>query len=518
MSPSYHKALFITDAAINIAPDLTTKADIIQNAVDMLHALGNAAPKVAILSAVETVNPKIPGTLDAAALCKMADRGQITGAVLDGPLAFDNAISRAAAAIKKIVSPVAGDADILVAPDLEAGQHDRQAAQLPRRGRQRRHRPRRPRALILTSRADSVTSRLASVALARLLSAAARREARRMSDAAERRRRGECRLLLAEILAVRWRPLLPRRPGGRHRRPAGLPGEGCLRRRGRGPRPVLAGPEEPGRGADGCCCPGCAIGSTDGRWRGSGTAWSMAAPTHDRPERVTPALLEELERLSPLAPLHQPHNLAPIRAALEKAPGLPQVACFDTAFHRTMPEVVQAYAIPIALAEKGIRRYGFHGLSYEYIASALPKAAPAIAEGRVVVAHLGNGASLCGMQAGRSVATTMGFSALDGLPMGTRCGELDPAVVLHLLQPGGHDRRRGGGPALPPIRHARPVRHLLRLPRIAGEPASRARASPSRSSSIASRAASARSPRRSAAWMAWSSPPASARTRHRCGP
>jgi acetate kinase len=154
---------------------------------------------------------------------------------------------------------------------------------------------------------------------------------------------------------------------------------------------------------------------------------------YERPERVTPALLEELGRLSPLAPLHQPHNLAPIRTALEKAPGLPQVACFDTAFHHTMPAVVQAYAIPSALARKGIRRYGFHGLSYEYIASALPKAAPGIAEGRVVVAHLGNGASLCGLRAGRSIATTMGFSALDGLPMGTRCGELDPAVVLHLL-------------------------------------------------------------------------------------
>ncbi|WP_431272526.1 acetate/propionate family kinase [Dankookia sp. P2] len=155
--------------------------------------------------------------------------------------------------------------------------------------------------------------------------------------------------------------------------------------------------------------------------------------THERPERVTPALLEELGRLSPLAPLHQPHNLAPIRTALENAPGLPQVACFDTAFHHTMPPVVQAYAIPSRLAAKGIRRYGFHGLSYEYIASALPKAAPGIAEGRVVVAHLGNGASLCGLRAGRSIATTMGFSALDGLPMGTRCGELDPAVVLHLL-------------------------------------------------------------------------------------
>jgi acetate kinase len=159
-------------------------------------------------------------------------------------------------------------------------------------------------------------------------------------------------------------------------------------------------------------------------------------PRHDRPARVTAALLEELEALSPLAPLHQPHNLAPIRAALEQAPGLPQVACFDTAFHRTMPEVAQAYAIPFALAEKGVRRYGFHGLSYEYIASVLPAAAPEVADGRVVVAHLGNGASLCALRGGRSVATSMGFSALDGLPMGTRCGELDPAVVLHLLREG----------------------------------------------------------------------------------
>jgi phosphate acetyltransferase len=174
--PSYHKALFITDAAINIAPDLATKADIIQNAVDMLHALGNATPKVAILSAVETVNPKIPGTLDAAALCKMADRGQISGGLLEGPLAFDNAISRAAAAIKKITSPVAGDADILMAPNLEAGNMIAKqlgylagadsagivlGARVP---------------VILTSRADSVTSRLASIALARLLTASGRRD------------------------------------------------------------------------------------------------------------------------------------------------------------------------------------------------------------------------------------------------------------------------------------------------------------------------------------------------------
>lgn len=157
-------------------------------------------------------------------------------------------------------------------------------------------------------------------------------------------------------------------------------------------------------------------------------------PTHARPVRITPEVLAELEALVPLAPLHEPHNLEPIRAALAHDPELPQVACFDTAFHRTMPAVAQAYALPDPLFEEGVRRYGFHGLSYEYIASVLPARAPEIAQGRVVVAHLGNGASLCAMRAGMSVATTMGFSALDGVPMGTRCGELDPGVVLHLLQ------------------------------------------------------------------------------------
>ncbi|NGM20312.1 acetate/propionate family kinase [Roseomonas stagni] len=152
---------------------------------------------------------------------------------------------------------------------------------------------------------------------------------------------------------------------------------------------------------------------------------------HAKPERITPALLAELEALVPLAPLHEPHNLAPIRAIAVMEPTLPQVACFDTAFHRSMPAVNQAFAIPAALAEAGIRRYGFHGLSYEYIASALPAPLP---QGRVVVAHLGNGASACAMRAGVSVATTMGFTALDGLPMGTRSGAIDPGVVLHLMQ------------------------------------------------------------------------------------
>jgi acetate kinase len=160
---------------------------------------------------------------------------------------------------------------------------------------------------------------------------------------------------------------------------------------------------------------------------------------HSRPARVTLELLAELEALVPLAPLHEPHNLAPIKMALQLNPDLPQVACFDTAFHRTAPEVEQAFALPYSLYEEGIRRYGFHGLSYEYIASVLPQRAPEIANGRVVVAHLGNGCSACALKDGVSVATTMGFTALDGLPMGTRCGELDAGVVLHLIQQKGMD-------------------------------------------------------------------------------
>ena len=155
---------------------------------------------------------------------------------------------------------------------------------------------------------------------------------------------------------------------------------------------------------------------------------------HSKPARVTSELLEELQGLVPLAPLHEPHNLAPIRMAMTLNPDLPQVACFDTAFHRTASEVEQAFALPYALYEEGVRRYGFHGLSYEYIASVLPTQAPEIADGRVIVLHLGNGCSACALKARTSVATTMGFTALDGLPMGTRCGELDAGVVLHLIQ------------------------------------------------------------------------------------
>jgi acetate kinase len=151
------------------------------------------------------------------------------------------------------------------------------------------------------------------------------------------------------------------------------------------------------------------------------------------PVAVTPDVLRELEALVPLAPLHQPHNLAPIKSLAKLRPDLPQVACFDTGFHTTQPAVAQAYALPHALSESGIKRYGFHGLSYEYIASALPAYLGQGADGRVVVAHLGAGASMCALRDRQSVATTMGFTALDGLPMGTRTGQIDPGVILYLM-------------------------------------------------------------------------------------
>jgi acetate kinase len=162
---------------------------------------------------------------------------------------------------------------------------------------------------------------------------------------------------------------------------------------------------------------------------------------HSKPVLVDAATLAELETLVPLAPLHQPHNLAAIRAVAQRAPSMPQVACFDTAFHRAQPAVAQAFALPRRYAQEGVRRYGFHGLSYEYVASALPGIDPRAARGLTVVAHLGNGASMCAMREGRSVATTMSFTALDGLVMGTRCGSLDPGVILYLIERHGMDAR-----------------------------------------------------------------------------
>lgn len=157
------------------------------------------------------------------------------------------------------------------------------------------------------------------------------------------------------------------------------------------------------------------------------------------PVRVTPEVMARLEALTPFDPLHQPASLGPIRALGALRPDLPQVACFDTAFHHTMPETARRLALPRRYEEGGVRRYGFHGLSYDYIAGRLPDLSPRLAAGRTVVAHLGNGASLCALEAGRSVETTMGFSVLDGLVMGTRCGQIDPGVLLYMMRAEGLD-------------------------------------------------------------------------------
>jgi acetate kinase len=160
-----------------------------------------------------------------------------------------------------------------------------------------------------------------------------------------------------------------------------------------------------------------------------------------QPVRADGTVLQDLAQLVPLAPLHQPHNLTPIRLLLERRPELPQVACFDTAFHRAQPELAQMFALPKELHDAGVRRYGFHGLSYEYIASVLPQFDAKAASGRCIVLHLGNGASMCALSAGHSVASTMGFTAVDGLMMGTRCGALDPGVILYLMDQRGMDAR-----------------------------------------------------------------------------
>ncbi len=162
---------------------------------------------------------------------------------------------------------------------------------------------------------------------------------------------------------------------------------------------------------------------------------------YTHPVLVNDGVIQQLEQLIPLAPLHQPHNLAAIKALARTSPQCPQVACFDTAFHRIQPAIAQIFALPRRYSEEGVIRYGFHGLSYEYVASVLPQWDAGASSGLVVVAHLGNGASMCAMKAGRSVATTMSFTPLDGLPMGTRCGALDPGVLFYLMDHYDMDRQ-----------------------------------------------------------------------------
>ena len=220
----------------------------------------------------------------------------------------------------------------------------------------------------------------------------------------------------------------------------------------------------------------------------------------------------------PLAPLHQPHNLAPIEAIAAAAPHIPQVACFDTAFHRSQPHVAQAFALPRELSDAGVRRYGFHGLSYEYIVSRLRETAPELARSRLIIAHLGNGASLCAVQDGKSVASTMGFTAVDGLMMGTRTGSLDPGVLLYLMQERGMDASgdRGSCSTAGPGCWAFPDSRRTCAPCASRRRPRRPKRSPC--SSTASCARPARWRPRWAASMPSCSPAASARTTPRRAP
>ena len=437
--PTYAETLFITDAAINIFPDLDAKRDIVQNAIDLWTETGLGTPRVAILSAVETVTSKIPSTVEAAALCKMADRGQITGGILDGPLAFDNAIDPEAVKIKGIKSEVAGRAQILVVPDLEAGNmlaknliflaHADAAgivlgARVP---------------VILTSRADSDPRPHGLLRGRRAL-------CRCPTPQSDRHRRVNAMDVVLVINAgsssLKFQVF-------------GIDGQDrtldCLvkgQMDGVGTRPRLRA-----EGADKTTLIDrtfapekvpdlpAAIQET-GDWLRSSQNVNLVAvghrvvhggPDFSRPVRVTKDVVAQLERYVSLAPLHQPNNLAPIRTLLARRPELPQVACFDTAFHRGHGALADYYALPERFYKEGVRRYGFHGLSYEYIAQRLPEVAPDIAKGRVIVAHLGSGASMCALANGRSVESTLGFTALDGLAMGTRPGQLDPGVVLYLI-------------------------------------------------------------------------------------
>ena len=372
--PGHPETLFITDAAINIFPTLDDKRDIIQNAIDLWTGIGIGTPQVAILSAVETVTTKIPSTIEAAALCKMAERGQITGGLLDGPLAFDNAIDPEAARIKGIAGPVAGHGQILVVPDLEAGNmlaknltflaHADAAgivlgARVP---------------IVLTSRADSVRTRLASCAVAALYANA--RRAKPPVPAADgddpRRQR---RLVEPEVPALRRRTAaLERRVRGQidgigvHPRLRATDAAGATlvdRELRAGRLPDLPAAIEATRAW---------FATLDGvELAPSATASCTAAPTSTGPCASTRPSSAGSTRYESLAPLHQPNNLAPIRLAMEIAPDCRRSPASTPPSTAATRRFADCYAIPRALYDEGVRRYGFHGLSYEYVAHRLAR-------------------------------------------------------------------------------------------------------------------------------------------------
>ena len=447
-----------------------------------------ARPKVAILAAVETVTSKMPATIDAASLCKMAERGQIKGGLLDGPLAFDNAISKDAARVKGIASEVAGDPDILLAPDLEAGNilakqltflANADSAGLVLGARV---------PIILTSRADSVRSRIASCAVA-MLAAHARRNWRAgevMDDYA----------LVLNAGSSSLKFCVYRRPEAAS---WSLEARGQIEGIGTSPRFTAkdgAGTTLAAETLDATVrdVPAALDGLAAwlrGRYGGArvlgvGHRVVHGGAKYASPVVVTPDVIADLTTLVPLAPLHQPYNLAAIEAVAKQLPGVPQVACFDTSFHRGQPAVAEIVPLPAEIRHRGVQRYGFHGLSYEYIASVLPEVAPEIADGRVIVAHLGSGASLCALASGAAASTAPWASPRStGSAWARVPGSVDPGRHPLPVPDAGPLRQGSRDDALQEVgtarhlgdqqRHARPDRErgaergtgrrLLRLPR-----------------------------------------------------
>jgi hypothetical protein len=430
--PTYAKPLIITDAAINITPTLAHKRDICQNAIDLLHVMGVPRPHVAVLAAVETVNPAMPSTLDAAALTVMATRHQITGALVDGPLAFDNAISLEAS-IKEIVSPVAGSADILLVPDLEAGnmlakqliylaQADAAGLVLGARV-----------PIILTSRADSLRVRLASSALARLL-------ASRSKVAASARRPHEplaadlqCGLLdQAGRVPPRW-PRQQDRPGATRPAPdaaAAAPGD-----RGRtfGPSRSMPTRPLPWTRCWSRCCTSWKSAMSRAPCARSAIAWCMAdCICRDRccwtPPRSTLEALARWRLASAAEPAPDPRHRA-------VASRLPQTATFDTAFHASQDALARRFALPRKLHDQGVLRYGFHGISYSYIAV---NCAGASCPRRTATWWSHTWAMVPACAASRTGAASMpvpDFPRWKACPW-ARAGALDAGVLLYLLQQG----------------------------------------------------------------------------------
>ena len=433
----------ITDAAINIDPDLDDKRDIVQNAIDLAHALGIGLPKVAILSAVETVYPKIRSTVEAAALCKMVDRGQITGGIVDGPLAFDNAVSRAAArqgrsSRRSPATPTSSScptsspatcwpSSSIYLAGADAAGHRARRARADRADEPLGRRAVAARLVRARRAARSPLAQAGDVSAAVLVlnvGSSSIKFALYVGDDA-----GSCSVAATSRRSAR--PALAAHVAGRALRFA----ETSIPPAIRGRRMQRRWTCSMHRRAD------CRTSSSSRPV----TASCMAAMAFGEPVRIDDARARDARsagaaRAAASAAQSRRH---PRRRAAACA-GLPQIACFDTAFHRTQPAHARMFALPRSLDR---RRHHALRISRALIRISRRRAAAsyagARAEGRVVIAHLGHGASLCAMRERRSVATTMGFTALDGLMMGTRCGAIDPGVVLYLLQQKGMTRGRG---------------------------------------------------------------------------